>query len=125
MFKSILLTINGIDSATQVATQAVETGTKNETMKLWEMALNGGWIMWVLLALLVLCIYIFIERFLTLKRALKSDSTQFMGNIRSYIHQGDIDGARSLAKSTNSPIARMVDSGLSRLGRPLGDNKPQ
>ena len=121
MFKGILLAVNEIDSATQAAAQAVESGVTEEKLSLWNMALNGGWIMWVLLALLVLCLYIFFERFFTLNRTLKSDSTQFMSNIRSYIHQGDIDGARSLAKSTNSPIARMVDSGLSRLGRPLGD----
>ena len=122
MFKGILLLINGIEnSATQAAAQVAESGSKEGTMSLWDMAVKGGWIMLVLLVLLALCIYIFIERYLTLNRTLKSDSAQFMSNIRSYIHQGDVDGARSLAKSTNSPIARMVDSGLSRLGRPLGD----
>ena len=44
-----------------------------------------------------------------------------MNSIREYIHKGDVDGARSLSKSTNSPLARMVDKGLSRLGRPLSD----
>ena len=97
MFKSILLLISGIDTAAQATAEAAGTqaAVTEETLSLWEMAKNGGWIMWVLLALLILCIYIFIERYLTLHRTLKSDSSQFMSNIRSYIHQGDIDGARS------------------------------
>ena len=44
-----------------------------------------------------------------------------MNSIREYIHKGDVDAARSLSKKTNSPLARMVDKGLSRLGRPLSD----
>jgi biopolymer transport protein ExbB len=58
---------------------------------------------------------------LALSHALKDDSSQFMNNIRTFIHKGDVNGARELSKKTNSPIARMIDKGLSRLGRPLGD----
>ena len=93
-----------------------------ERISLWQMALNGGWIMLVLALLLALAIYIAVERYLALRQAVKDeDDDLFMNNIRDYIHKGDVDGARALSKQTNSPLARMVDKGLSRLGRPLSD----
>ena len=93
-----------------------------ERISLWQMAMNGGWIMIVLALLLALAIYITVERYLALRQAVKAeDDDLFMNNIREYIHKGDVDGARALSKQTNSPLARMVDKGLSRLGRPLSD----
>ena len=93
-----------------------------ERISLWQMALNGGWIMLALALLLALAIYIAVERYLALRQAIKDeDDDHFMNNIRDYIHKGDVDGARALSKQTNSPLARMVDKGLSRLGRPLSD----
>ena len=93
-----------------------------ERISLWQMALNGGWIMLVLALLLALAIYIAVERYLALRQAVKVENDDlFMNNIREYIHKGDVDGARALSKQTNSPLARMVDKGLSRLGRPLSD----
>ena len=105
---------------TVVDTAAAVAST--ERITLWQMALNGGWIMLVLAILLALAIYISIERYLALRQAVKTqDDDLFMNNIRDYIHKGDVDGARTLSKQTNSPLARMVDKGLSRLGRPLSD----
>lgn len=78
--------------------------------------------MLVLLGMLALAIYISVERYLALRQAINPETDdQFMNNIREYIHKGDVEGARSLSKQTNSPLARMVDKGLSRLGRPLSD----
>lgn len=104
-----------VDSMTTAATPV-------ERISLWQMALNGGWIMLVLLLLLALAIYIATERYLALRQAIKVENDDhFMNNIKEYIHKGDVDGARTLSKQTNSPLARMVDKGLSRLGRPLSD----
>lgn len=76
----------------------------------------------VLVILLALAVYITIERYLALRQAVKAEEDDnFMNNIRGYIHKGDVEGARNLSKQTNSPLARMVDKGLSRLGRPLSD----
>lgn len=76
----------------------------------------------VLAVLLALAIYIAVERYLALRQAINVDTDNvFMNNIREFIHKGDVEGARSLSKGTNSPLARMVDKGLSRLGRPLSD----
>ena len=107
---------------TQVAIDSLNTAAPVERISLWQMAMNGGWIMIVLALLLALAIYIAVEHYLALRQAVKAeDDDLFMNNIREYIHKGDVDGARALSKQTNSPLARMVDKGLSRLGRPLSD----
>ncbi|MBQ0016903.1 MAG: MotA/TolQ/ExbB proton channel family protein [Bacteroidales bacterium] len=107
----------GVETAVASATNVV---VEKET--LWGLAVQGGWVMIVLALGLVLAFYIFFERYLALRNALHAESDNlFMTNIRQYIHSGNVDGARQLAKQTNSPIARMIDKGLSRLGRPLPD----
>ncbi|MBR3725057.1 MAG: MotA/TolQ/ExbB proton channel family protein [Bacteroidales bacterium] len=107
---------------TQTVVDTATAAAAPERITLWQMALNGGWIMIVLAILLAMAIYIAVERYLALRQALNAENDNlFMNSIREYIHKGDVDGARSLSKSTNSPLARMVDKGLSRLGRPLSD----
>ena len=121
MMNSILLILNQV--ATEETAQAVAgAAEKVSGTSMWDMALKGGWIMAVLVLLLILAIYISVERYLALRNAMKAESdNQFMNNIRQYIHEDKIDEARSLAKHTQTPIGRMVDKGLSRLGRPLPD----
>lgn len=117
----ILLIQDGMSDVQTAVDSAVATAAP-ERITLWNMALNGGWIMLVLLLMLALAIYIGVERYLALRQAINEETDdQFMNNIREYIHKGDVEGARSLSKQTNSPLARMVDKGLSRLGRPLSD----
>ena len=107
------------DMATAIDTiENAASATGTERITLWEMALHGGWIMLVLALLLVLAVYIFIERYLTLKG---EEDNRFMENIREYVHKGDLEAARELSKGTETPLGRMVDKGLSRLGRPLPD----
>ena len=110
------------DAAAVVDTLENSAATAPERITMWDMALNGGWIMLILVLLLVLAIYIFIERFLTLNGALKGEEDEkFMEQIRQYVHEGNVDAARSLAKETETPLGRMISKGFSRLGRPLPD----
>lgn len=100
------------------AVQAADT----ERITLWDMALHGGWIMLVLAVLLVLAIYIFVERYIVLAGALKGETDNvFMENIRQLVHEGKVDEARQLSRQTATPLGRMIDKGFSRLGRPLPD----
>lgn len=73
-----------------------------------------------LAALLLLTIYVFTERCIALYRASREDST-FMNRIRDYIHEGDIESAVSLCKKTDTPYARLILKGVSRIGRPMND----
>ena len=86
----------------------------------FQMALKGGWIMIPLVLLLCLAIYIFIERCIALSQAKKEDPN-FMNRIKDYIHSGNIESAIKLCKQTNTPAARMVEKGISRIGHPMND----
>lgn len=78
------------------------------------------WIMIPLIIMLGITIYIFIERWLTLKNASKEERN-FMNNIRDFIHNGKIESAVALCKGNDTPLARMIEKGLSRIGKPLED----
>lgn len=111
------------DTAAQVAAQlpatpAVTTG--EETFSLWELALKGGPLMIPIAILSVIAVYIFIERYSAVRKANKEDSG-FMNNIRDFIHDGKIDAAKALCKSSGLPTAKLIDKGVSNLGKPLAD----
>ncbi len=117
-----LLFIQSDAVQTAIETADAAAGTGVERITLWNMAMNGGWIMIILALLLILALYIFIERYLTLSAALKGqEDNVFMDNIRGYVHEGNLDEARNLAKQTDTPLGRMINKGFSRLGRPLPD----
>lgn len=74
----------------------------------------------ILLLLSVIALYIFIERYLTIGRAAKIDQN-FMNNIRVSVQAGNIEGAKNLCRNSDSPVAKMVEKGLLRIGKPLDD----
>lgn len=90
------------------------------TLSLWDLALKGGWIMLVLGLISIITIYVFVDRFIAIRNANKKDD-KFMDNIRSYILEGKIDNALALCKAQNSPLSRMIEKGINRIGRPLND----
>ena len=89
-------------------------------LTLIDLAVKGGWVMLIIVLLSFVAAYIFIERLFVIKKAQKQD-INFMNRIKDYIHDGKIDAALALCKSTDSPAARMVEKGINRLGRPLQD----
>ncbi|MEG2614841.1 MAG: MotA/TolQ/ExbB proton channel family protein, partial [Alistipes sp.] len=110
--------INFLQAAAAVAT---EVATKDETrMGLWEMFTKGGWLMWPLLILGGVTIFIFVERFLAIRKASTLDMN-FMNRIRDYISDDKIAVAINLCKKTDTPIARMIEKGIGRIGRPMSD----
>ena len=119
---SILLSLQAVGS--QTADQmpdltAVAVPTEAE-IKVIDLAFKGGWIMVVLLLLSLMAIYIFVQRLIIIRRAGKEDET-FMNRIKDYIHEGKVDSALNLCRSTNTPSARMIEKGITRLGRPMND----
>ena len=89
-------------------------------LSILDLAMKGGWIMVVLAVLSVIAVYIFIERLIVVKRATNVDKG-FMERIREYMKEGKIDSAKALCRGSDTPISRMIEKGLSRLGRPLSD----
>ncbi|MBR1787046.1 MAG: MotA/TolQ/ExbB proton channel family protein [Paludibacteraceae bacterium] len=107
----------------QVDTTAlVETvaETAQPTMTLWQMAQFGGWIMVVLAILLAIAIYLFVERMIVIRRA-KNEDQSFMAKVKDYIHEGKMDSAIELCRQSDTPAARMVEKGITRIGRPMQD----
>ena len=89
-------------------------------LSILDLAMKGGWIMVVLAVLSIIAVYIFIERYIVVKRATRIDKS-FMEHIREYMKDGKIESAKALCHGSDSPIARMIEKGLTRLGRPLSD----
>lgn len=124
-----LLQAAGIDSAAaavQNIAQTMETAApaapvqQEMSFSLIEMAAKGGWLMLVLLLLSLIAIYIFGKKWWLIHTAGKIDKN-FMKDIRDYIHEGKLKAAISLCEKYDSPVARLVEKGIERIGRPLSD----
>ena len=108
---STLLQTDIVDIAAQPEIQSIS---------IHEMAATGGWIMVVLLVLSLVAIFICGKRWWMIAQAGKIDR-KFMNDIRDYIHDGKIKSAQTLCTKYDTPVARMVETGIARIGRPLGD----
>lgn len=82
--------------------------------------MDGGYIMIPLGLLLLVTIFVFTERCIVISRASREDNT-FMSRIRDFVHEGDIESAQNLCRRTNTPYARLIAKGLSRIGRNMND----
>jgi biopolymer transport protein ExbB len=115
---SVLLQIpTSVDNPLELTTTTISTEAQ---MNVIDLAIKGGWIMLVLLALSLIATFVFIERLMVIRQAGKRDES-FMSRIKDYIYDGKVDSAMKLCQSTNSPTARMIAKGISRLGRPISD----
>ena len=99
---------------------AGKTAAPVAELNMWDLSLKGGVTMIPLLILSILAIYIFIERAVVIRKAAREDRT-FMDRIKDYIHEGDVDAALNLCKKTDTPYARLIEKGITRLGRPMND----
>ncbi|RLD78949.1 MAG: MotA/TolQ/ExbB proton channel family protein [Bacteroidetes bacterium] len=104
----------------QNAAATAELEPSEISISVYELVLKGGWIMAILGLFSIIAIYIFVERFFTINKASREDR-HFMNNIKDFIKGGKVDSALTLCKSNKSPIARMIEKGLMRIGRPLND----
>lgn len=101
-----------------------ETIVEEKTLSVLELITSGGAagnvIMIALAILSILSIYIFIERYFTLKRESKMDN-DFLNSIKSYVQKKDVESAKALCKSTDTSIARMLEKGINRIDKPMTD----
>ena len=105
------------DTLTQAVQQDV-TSTGDKTISFFDLIYMGGWIMIPLGLMLLITVYVFAERYIAIRQASKIDSN-FMNIIRDHIVSGNITAARSFAKNTNNPVARIIDKGVQRIGKPI------
>ncbi len=125
MLNSVLLQIvSGAAAVSDTAKHSVSAiptpmvVPKQASLSLLDLIIKGGPIMIPMGILSVLTIYFFFERFITIRKASKLDNN-FMNHIKDYVHNGNMDAAKALCKNTTAPAARMVEKGITRIGKPL------
>jgi biopolymer transport protein ExbB len=107
-----------VDSLTK-ATQTIAGDSNHDGhLSFFELLKMGGWIMIPLAIMLLMGVYVFAERMIAIRNAAKIDPN-FMNIIRDNIVSGNVTAARNFAKNTNNPVARVVDKGIQRIGKPI------
>ena len=104
----------------QIQEEAASQTIDNMQLSLWDLAVKGGWLMIPLVLLWVIGLYIFFERYLSIRKASRVDGN-FMNRIRELVIDDKLDAARELCQKTDIPVARMVGKGIDRIGRPIAD----
>lgn len=104
----------------QIREEAASQTIDNMQLSLWDLAVKGGWLMIPLVLLWVIGLYIFFERYLSIRKASRVDGN-FMNRIRELVIDDKLDAARELCQKTDIPVARMVGKGIDRIGRPIAD----
>jgi biopolymer transport protein ExbB len=112
---TLLQTTTVTDSVANVVAAA-----EQPTMGLGELILAGGWLMIPLALLGALTIFVFFERFWAIRKASQLDMN-FMNQIKDLIYGGKVSAAIQLCRENDTPIARMIEKGIERIGRPLND----
>lgn len=113
------IAVQAADTIATVTTSSAAVPQVQE-LSVWQLCLEGGFIMIPLALLAVISIYVFIERAIVIRKASKEDAS-FMQRIRGYIHEGEIETAQNLCTRTNTPYSRLISKGISRIGRPMND----
>ncbi|MBD0353287.1 MAG: MotA/TolQ/ExbB proton channel family protein [Flavisolibacter sp.] len=108
-----------IDTGVQIANSVAQNdANKDGHISLGELLTMGGWLMLPLILLFLITVFVFVERYIAIRRASRIEGN-FMNIIRDHIITGNVTAARSFAKNTSNPVARIIDKGLQRLGKPL------
>jgi biopolymer transport protein ExbB len=107
-----------VDSLQGVASAAQNDANKDGHISLGELLTMGGWIMVPLMILFVATLFVFFERLIAIRKASRIEGN-FMNIIRDHIVNGNVSAARSFAKNTNNPVARIIDKGIQRIGKPI------
>lgn len=117
----IIITFTSVDTtATAALSQVLDTTTSTPSLSILDLATKGGWIMIVLALLSLFAIYLFVTKYLQIRAAGKVDK-YFVERIKDYVLEGKTPSALKLCDDTNTPYARMIRKGLTRIGRPMSD----
>lgn len=91
-----------------------------QELHFFDLLIKGGWVMIPLGVLAFAGLIIFIERYITIRKSSKNENN-LMIQIKQYIHEGRLENAIALCRNTNSPLGRMLEKGMRRIGRPIKD----
>jgi biopolymer transport protein ExbB len=107
-----------VDTLTKATKFAAGDANHDGNLSFFELLTMGGWIMIPLGIMLLMGVYVFAERTIAIRNAARIDPN-FMNIIRDHIVSGNVSAARSFAKNTNNPVARIIDKGIQRIGKPI------
>jgi biopolymer transport protein ExbB len=108
-----------LDTAQRAASGAAQNDANGDgNLNIFELLQLGGILMIPLVLLFLITIYVFVERLMTIRKASRIDGN-FMNIIRDHIMNGNVSAARSFAKNTINPVARIIDKGIQRIGKPI------
>jgi biopolymer transport protein ExbB len=97
---------------------SLNTGAGDATMSIFDLLIKGGYMMYPIILLSIIAVYIFVERVLTLRRAAETPPG-FIDKIKGLVLSGDVKGAQQSCAQTDTPISKMIEKGLARIGSPL------
>ena len=113
MLSNILLQVNPAEAVSDVVTEV--------DVNILQLLMEGGWYIMLPLALMsIFGMYVYFERYMAIRRAEKA-SPDFMQRLKDYISQGQLPSAKNLCADNDTPMARMLEKGISRIGKPLSD----
>ncbi|KAA3438101.1 MotA/TolQ/ExbB proton channel family protein [Rufibacter hautae] len=119
-FFLLQITTTAADTAVNVASNAAATAEAAPSISLLDMVWRGGWVMIPIFILAFAAVFIMIERYLAIKRASREPAS-FMDNVKNLVLRGDLQGAKLLCTQTSTPLSRMIEKGIRRIGSPLKD----
>lgn len=102
----------------QIVTDTTALQSANQSISLWDLAVRGGVIMVPLALMWIIALYIFVERLLTINKAGKVPQS-FMNSVKDLVVRGDINGAKIVCSQNETPIARIIEKGILRIGKPI------
>lgn len=120
MFLLQIDTLTPITDTTSAAASAVSTMPTAEELRFIDLLFKGGWVMIPLVLLAFIALVIFVERYLTIRKASK-DEMNLMMQVRQNIKSARLESALALCRNSNTPLGRMLEKGLIRIGRPIKD----
>ncbi|RTQ45718.1 MotA/TolQ/ExbB proton channel family protein [Hymenobacter gummosus] len=120
MLATLLLQTAVVATDSSATAAAATAAAQPDSISVIDLILKGGWIMIPIFALSLVSFYIIIERYITIRKAAALPDG-FMNQIRNLMVKGDLQGAKMLSAQTASPLARMIEKGIRRIGQPLKD----
>ncbi len=115
-----LLQIDTLSPITDTATSTVQTMQTGEELRFIELLFKGGWVMVPLALLAFMGLVIFVERYLTIRKASKNEMNLMM-QVKQSVKSAKLDTALAICRNSNTPLGRMLEKGLLRIGRPIKD----
>jgi biopolymer transport protein ExbB len=116
----LLLQIDTLNPVADTAASTIQTMPTSEELRFIELLFKGGWVMLPLAILAFIGLVIFVERYLTIRKASK-DEMNLMMQVKQSIKSAKLDSALAICRNSNTPLGRMLEKGLLRIGRPIKD----